>query len=130
MSALEYALSLAMEADARIILLHVLEGFVDEPDRKEFRALNVFEYYQRLEHDAFQRLAAAIPHDASIWARPVDRVVKGKAHRQILRIADEDGAELIVMGVSGHGALNRLLLGSTTDRVIREARCPVLTLHR
>ncbi len=129
MRALEYALSLAKEANARIILLHVLEGFVDEPDLNEFRTVNVFEYFQRLEQDASRRLAAAVPDDARVWARPIERIVKGKAHRQILRLAEEDGAELIVMGVSGQGALSRALFGSTTDHVIRAARCPVLTLH-
>ncbi len=127
--ALAYALSLAKEADARIILLHVLEGFVGEPDLKALRNLRVFEYYERLEQDASKRLAAVIPDEARLWARPVERIVKGKAYRQILRLAEEEGAELIVMGASGRGALNRLLFGSTAHHVTREARCPVLTLH-
>jgi nucleotide-binding universal stress UspA family protein len=128
--ALEYALSLAKEADARIILLHVIEGTVDDPDETQFRDLKVFEYYGRLEEAARARLAAAIPDDARIWAHPVESIARGKAYRQILRVAEEESAELIVMGIRGRGAINRLLFGSNTAHVIREATCPVLTLNR
>jgi nucleotide-binding universal stress UspA family protein len=130
MRALEYALSLAQETAARLVLLHVLEGFLDEPDAGELRELKVFEYYEQLEQRAAQRLAAAVPDEARVWAHPDERVVKGKAYRQILRLAAEEGADLIVMGVRGRGALNQLLFGSTTHHVIREASCPVLTIFR
>ena len=48
---------------------------------------------------------------------------------QIVELAGEMTADIIVMGVHGAGALNRRLFGSTTHHVIREARCPVLTLR-
>lgn len=53
----------------------------------------------------------------------------GKPYRVILDIAAQENAEVIVMGVHGRGVLNRRLFGSTTHHVIREARCPVLTLR-
>ena len=55
--------------------------------------------------------------------------MKGKAHQQILRIAEEGKYDLIVMGVRGTGALSRFAFGSTADRVIRQADCPVLTIR-
>jgi nucleotide-binding universal stress UspA family protein len=129
MRALDYALSLAKEADARIILLHVVEGFVDTPYANEFRNVSVLEYYEQMEADAAKRLVAAVPDDARTWARPVERVIKGRAYRQILKMAQDERAELIVMGVRGRGAIDRLIFGSTTHHVIRGAECPVLTLH-
>jgi nucleotide-binding universal stress UspA family protein len=130
MQALRYALSLAQEANSRIILLHVLEGFVDEPDFKEFRDLKVLDYHQHLEARATERLAQSIPDEARTWARPSHRVAKGKPYRQILRIAGEDNIDLIVMGVRGRGALDKLFFGSTTEQVIRRANCPVLTIRK
>jgi nucleotide-binding universal stress UspA family protein len=56
-------------------------------------------------------------------------VLSGKAYRAILEIEDQEKVEVIVMGVHGKGALNRRLFGSTTHHLIREARCPVLTLR-
>jgi nucleotide-binding universal stress UspA family protein len=129
MRALEYALSLAKEADARIILLHVIEGFVNAPYANEFRNVSVLEYYEQIEEDARTRLADAVPEDARTWARPAERVTRGRAYREILQIADEEGANLIVMGVRGRGAMDRFVFGSTTYHVIRRAACPVLTLH-
>jgi nucleotide-binding universal stress UspA family protein len=129
LKAREYGLSLAQEADARIMLLHVREGFVDEPDFKEFRDVNVLEYYQHREAEAMKRMMAAVPDEARVWSRPTEQVAKGKAYHQILRIVEEEKADLIVMGVRGRGALERLLFGSTTDHVVRRATCPVLTIR-
>jgi nucleotide-binding universal stress UspA family protein len=56
-------------------------------------------------------------------------VLSGKAYSVILDVAEREKAEVIVMGVHGKGALSRRLFGSTTHHVIREARCPVLTLR-
>jgi nucleotide-binding universal stress UspA family protein len=53
----------------------------------------------------------------------------GKPHREIVRIARERGAELIVMGAQGADALDFLIFGSTAQRVVRMASCPVLTVR-
>ena len=103
--ALEYALSLAEETDARLIVLHVVEGA------------------------AMARLKAAGPEEARVWCRPDERVITGKVYRTILKVAAEDHAEVIVMGAHGTGALHRRLFGSTMHHVIREAGCPVLSLR-
>jgi nucleotide-binding universal stress UspA family protein len=56
-------------------------------------------------------------------------VVKGQAHREILKLVADESVELVVMGVQGRSALSQWMFGSTTHLVIREAGCPVLTLH-
>jgi nucleotide-binding universal stress UspA family protein len=127
--ALEYALSLAKESDARLILLHVVEGFIDQPPLGEIAHFNVPEYRRYLEQDAMTRLKAAIPEEARTWCKPEERVASGKAYREILRVAAETEAALIVMGVHGRGAVDRWLFGSTTHHILREATCPALTLR-
>ena len=69
------------------------------------------------------------PKQASVWSTPEERVTRGRAYREILKVAKDEGVELIVMGVQGKGALTRLVFGSTTHHVIREAGCPVLTIR-
>jgi nucleotide-binding universal stress UspA family protein len=54
----------------------------------------------------------------------------GRPWREILRIAAERQTELIVMGVQGRGAADLLFFGSTTQHVVRDAVCPVMTLRR
>jgi nucleotide-binding universal stress UspA family protein len=127
--ALEYALSLAKEADARLILLHAIEDVLGEAGAATLGHLTVSEYHRQLEQDAVTRLRAVVPDEARVWARPEERVVKGRAHQAILKVVADEGVDLVVMGVQGKGVVNRLVFGSTTHRVIREAGCPVLTLH-
>jgi nucleotide-binding universal stress UspA family protein len=127
--ALEYALSLAKEADARLILLHAIEDVLGDAGAQTLGHLSASEYYHQLEQDAATRLRAAVPDEARVWSRPEERVVKGRAHEQILKVIADEHVDLIVMGVQGKGVVNQFLFGSTTHRVIREAGCPVLTLH-
>lgn len=127
--ALDYALSLAQEAGARLILLHVIESLLGEAGASELGHLSVSEHYRFLETDAVARLRSAVPEQARVWCTPEERVTKGRAYREILKVAGDEGVELIVMGVQGKGALNRLVFGSTTHHVIREAGCPVLTVY-
>src|SRR5262249_38500729 len=85
-------------------------------------------YRQLRENQAREELHAAIPADVDPLRRPIERLEVGKPDREILHLAGADHADLIVMGVSGHGTVGRLLFGSTTDRVVRQATCPVLTV--
>jgi nucleotide-binding universal stress UspA family protein len=127
--ALEYALSLAKEANARLILLHAIEDVLGEAGAQALGHLSVSQYYHQLEQDAVTRLRAVVPDEARVWARPEERVVKGRAHQEILKVVEVERVDLIVMGVQGKGVVNRLVFGSTAHRVIREAGCPALTLH-
>lgn len=127
--ALDYALSLAQEADARLILLHVIESLLGESGAAEMGHLSVAEFHRYLEEDAVAQLKSIVPEQARAWSAPEERVTRDRAYREILRIAKDEGVQLIVMGVQGKGALNRLLFGSTTHHVIREAVCPVLTVR-
>jgi nucleotide-binding universal stress UspA family protein len=124
--ALDYAYSLAREADGRVTLLHVVEGLFEREMPMDLH-LAVPEYRRQLESEARQRLRALMPEGAGDWYEPEEEVRFGRAHREILRLVDERPFDLIVMGVHGRGAVERLLFGSTTDQVIRQARVPVLT---
>jgi nucleotide-binding universal stress UspA family protein len=127
--AVEYAFSLAKEADARIILLHATEIFPENGAMPEAGSVDMEQHLRRIEQAARQRLRELIPSDASLWSQPETTVVDGRAHREILRAAEERQVDLIVMGVRGSGAVDRLLFGSTTQQIVRHATCPVLTVR-
>jgi len=127
-AALRYALSLAQEAGARLILLHVVE-WLSDLDRDREPGMDVPDLRRLLEGDARERLRRAVPAEARNWCTPEEVVTGGKAYREILRLARERDAQLIVMGAHGHGPWERMLFGSTTHHVLHAANCPVLTIR-
>jgi nucleotide-binding universal stress UspA family protein len=125
---LDFALSLAQESDARLTLLHVVDApAVDEIRDSGF--VTTSDHLASLEKRAADRLRAAVTDEVRNWCRPEEKVVSGKPWREILRVAAEAQADLIVMGVQGRHPVDLMLFGSTTHHVVREAACPVLTVR-
>src|SRR6266446_797817 len=56
------------------------------------------------------------------------RLVEGDAATEILRLVQETGSDLVVMGTHGRTGLARFLMGSVAEQIVRKAPCPVLTL--
>jgi nucleotide-binding universal stress UspA family protein len=123
--ALTHAFSLARETGALVTVLHVLELI---PEETWAKPMDVPEYRRLRKRDARERLHAALPVHAGENA-PIESLAMGKPYAEILRMARESKADLIVMGVSGHGAVERMFLGSTTNHVVRSATCPVMTVR-
>jgi nucleotide-binding universal stress UspA family protein len=123
-----YALSLAAEYEAALTVVHVLEGVAssDSPAYKELPETAAM--LRQVEATARQQLHQAIPEDARDWCDVKEQVALGRAHREVLRLAVEESADLIVMGARRHGLLAWTSMGSTLHHVVREASCPVLTV--
>jgi len=126
--ALGYALSLAQEADARLTVLTVLESLPDEFLREQ-RHFSIEEYRRFVIQDTREQLRKAIPEEARNWCQPEELLTEGRAYKEILRVAREQPADLIVMGVHGRNPIDIMLFGSTTQHVVREATCPVFTIR-
>jgi nucleotide-binding universal stress UspA family protein len=84
---------------------------------------------QRLDEEIARHLSAACAsfRDAGISCETVVRF--GDPAGEILELAREGGYELIVMGRRGLGAAAKLLLGSVSDRVVKQAPCPVTVVN-
>ncbi len=121
------AAELAGRWGATLQLLHVLEL---PPLPSFYGLLPDATALERLRQDAAEELATlaatTIGGDGVHWEGAVSR---GRAAEEIVRFAAEHGGELIVMPTQGRGGFDRLLLGSTAERVLRMAACPVLTLN-
>jgi nucleotide-binding universal stress UspA family protein len=123
--ALEHALSLAREASANLTLFHAVEWLAEE-------AITQYagrEVRRRIEREALERIRAAVPDDVRTWCTVDELVTSGRASREIVRLARERDASVIVMGAHGRHSLHRMFFGATTHHVVREASCPVLTLR-
>lgn len=126
--ALRYALSLAQESDARLVVAHVVE-LLSDGEIREYRMFTDPGYRANIERAAREQIAAAIPDAARRFCAIDEVVVIGRAYKEILRLAETREADLIVIGVHGRGAADLMLFGSTTQHVVRQAICPVLTLR-
>lgn len=123
---LGYAASIAQQGRASLTVVHVVDMGTDAadvlvPEGDAFRAARV--------EQARSAMSSALSPEIRQAADVTEIVATGKPYREILRIADERRAGLIVMGVHGRGAVDRMFFGSTTQHVVRQARCPVLTVR-
>ena len=117
---LRYALSLAQEFQSHLTLLHVIGEKAHEhlPD------------HNRIVSYLFHRLFEKIPPEAGLWCEPEVVVQCGDPAERILGVAGERPADLIVMGLHPTDHPERATHGpSVAARVVREARCPVLTVR-
>ena len=126
--ALGFALDLARQAGGLVTLLHVVEWLPEDEPRASAH-FNVPEFRGHMVNDARQRLRSLVAEESRAWCEIDDLIVSGRAHREILRAADERAADLIVMGAQGRGGVGLALFGSTTQQVVRRAACPVLTVR-
>jgi nucleotide-binding universal stress UspA family protein len=129
LAALDHGLKLAEESCAEIHVLHVIEWLAEEDPTAHIAGFDVPEFRRQLQLDAERRLAKLVPDEARNWCKPRELVTGGRPWREILRVAEGQNAELIVMGVRGRNPIDLALFGSTTHHVVRSARCPVLVVH-
>jgi nucleotide-binding universal stress UspA family protein len=122
--AVEHAVDLARTYDATIHALYVIDaGMYSSLEAGADIVIDALEDEGRAAVESVEREAA----EAGVEVETT--VTSGTAHQTILDYADEVDADLIVMGTHGRTGLNRYLLGSVTERVVRTAEVPVLTVR-
>jgi len=127
LAALRHAISLAADTGARVDVLSVVQLI---PMYETMSGVPL--YYPGmlgdLKADIWKRLNSVVAEAAP--EIPVERIVTvGSPHREIVRVASERNAELVLLGAYSHGPLDHMFFGSTTNHVVHQARCPVLTVR-
>ena len=127
-NALRYAAAFAKAFNAEVIVVHVLEkadflsnlppvadGYLppDLPEVQEKHARVLCE--QELAEVGLSQARVLLPH--------------GNPYAEIVQVAKDEEADLIIVGTHGRGMLAHLLLGSVAERVVRASPCPVLTVR-
>jgi len=125
--ALQYGLSLAQEFQADLHLVHVMQPPHDDYLKKPGEAKP--DLHRDLGAEIKSRLADIVPEEAQTWCKPVTVLLAGQPHEEITKYAMVNDIDLIVLGVRGYGLVESLFVGSTTDRVMRRASCPVLSVQ-
>jgi nucleotide-binding universal stress UspA family protein len=127
--AMTYAAALAEKFAAELYLLHVVQDlalFIPDAVAVAPPVAPPVEEFLAAAREALERVSKG----SQLAGLPVHREVReGTPFYEIIRFAKEMNIDLIVMGTHGHTGLTHVLLGSVTEKVVRKAPCPVLTVR-
>jgi nucleotide-binding universal stress UspA family protein len=121
---IDHASELARAHDAALHFLYVVNtaSFANLPMETSWESVT-----SMLREEGEDALRAA--EDRAGASRVVTAMREGPPSREIVEYAEAEGCDLVVMGTHGRGGLNRLLLGSVAERVVRSSDVPVLTVR-
>jgi nucleotide-binding universal stress UspA family protein len=124
--ALAHAIAMAQVYRAKVALVAV----VPPPPLLSWQApggmLGIHEAEQEELEKALREAADGVPDDLSVTTQLLD----GDPARELLRLARDGDFDVIVMGSRGRGRVTAALLGSVSNRVMHDARVPVIVIHR
>jgi nucleotide-binding universal stress UspA family protein len=123
--AFDYAVSLARWQRARLTVLEVIDA---SPPLASDAVPELYLVPGELTEGVRQELTTVVQPATSAGLAVDVRTADGRVAERILAVAGETGADLIVMGTHGRGGVQRLVLGSVTEKVVRQAHCRVLTI--
>lgn len=126
--AFDYALMLAKQFNAELSIIHV----INEPvDLRGFYVPHIsFEQLEKeIEEGAAKMMDAFCAEKLGSYAHYTTAIVTGIPYDEITAAASRIDASLIVLGTHGRTGLDHILFGSTAERVVRSASCPVLTVR-
>jgi nucleotide-binding universal stress UspA family protein len=128
--AYDYAYSLARHYGARLYLEHVIQALGAVYPYDDFPEMAATNIYENLSRKAEKRLQEMM-QKRSLTGPETEAVVdRGYVPESILAFAENKHADLIVMGTHGRRGLDRLMMGSVTESILRKAPCPVLAVRR
>ena len=126
-TALKYALKIAPTYNAKLQLLHVVEESI-HPAFYASGINSIFEINSQLKSRSKEVIREMLD---SVGGKEVETdifVVEGRASSEIIKFAEEKSSDLIIISTHGLTGIEHLLLGSVTEKVVRMAKCPVLTV--
>ena len=127
-NALKYAVPIAEKFRASLHLVYVVEPTIYPADLG-FGQVVLPGVEDELREKGGEELEALMEKEVGGRVKATCSVRTGNPHQEILREAEELGVAMIVVATHGHSGVEHMLFGSTADRVVRNAKCPVLTVR-
>lgn len=128
--AYDYAYSLAKHYGAKLFLEHVVQPLQVPYPYYAFPDAMVNDVYWNVSSEAEKRMKELAAARAWNGLQPEWVIQKGFVPDTILEFAETQAANLIVMGTHGRRGIDRVTMGSVTEKVLRKARCPVLAVRK
>jgi len=127
--ALRYGKSLAQTFGAALHVIHVVQEPFAQPWAVEAYGFSLATLQAEWQHDASARVEGLLSAEERTELNATLTTVLGHPFVEILRYAQAQEVDLIVLGTHGRGPLGHLVMGSVAERVVRKAPCPVLTVR-
>ncbi len=127
--AFEHGLSLAQEFESELHLAHVVETSIYQQLHKTESPVEE-ELQQEIQTRLIKKMQDMVPEEARNWCKPQTSLLGGHPYEELVKYAEKNNIDMIVLGTRGHGLVKSLLVGSTTDRVVRNAPCSVLSVSQ
>ncbi len=127
--AVRTAVDYAKAFDASFILAHIVDSWAGFPAYSEGIPVDVRNVVRDLEETAKEKLENLAGELSAKIGKISTRSKVGIPAEEIIRVAKEESADLIVLGTHGWTGLRHILLGSVAERVLRGAHCPVLVVR-
>jgi nucleotide-binding universal stress UspA family protein len=123
--ALRYALAFAAQFGAEVTLVHIVEQMV-YPGDWMYPPLAATDFATEKREQVLERLRAL---DAGSGVKTKHVVRLGRAWQEVVEIAREQKADMIILATHGYTGIKHVLLGSVAEKILRHAPCPVLSVR-
>ncbi len=123
--AMKYALDFAVERKAKLYILHVIQE-LSIPAGTEEVMYPVAQIYEDMEREAKKNIHRLVPKRFKEKVRVENIIIRGTPYLEIIKAAKKYDIDLITIATHGRTGISHVLLGSTAEKVVRKAPCPVL----
>jgi len=126
--AVSYAVDIAKKYNAKLCILHVMHD-LEKATGWYVPHITVDELYKDIEAGAEKELDKLYAEELRGFSSVEHKIVKGIPYEEIIRYSEENNMDLIVMGTHGRKGIDRIIFGSTAERVVKNSKVPVLTVR-
>jgi len=126
--ALPYAVDLAKHYNAKLYILHVIYD-IAATAYSHVPHISMDEFYKELSGWAQKEIETCCIEEIRGLSDVEKVVLKGIPYEEIIKFAAKEKIDMIVIGTYGRTGLERFIFGSTAERVVRRAPCPVMTVR-
>jgi nucleotide-binding universal stress UspA family protein len=128
LAALPYAVDLAKSYGAKLYFIHVIYD-MNAATGLHVPHVSLDAMYEEMQNGAEKEIRNFGSEITEGLKEVETRVIRGVPYEEILSFASENGIDMIIMGTHGRSGLDRVIFGSTAEKVVRNAICPVLTVR-
>jgi nucleotide-binding universal stress UspA family protein len=126
--ALRYAVDLTKRYNAKLYVLHVIYDFA-KATGSHIPHISADELYKEMNEWAIKEIDKSCVEDIRGLPDVDKKVLEGIPYEEIIKYAEKEKIDMIVIGTYGRSGLERFIFGSTAERVVRRAPCAVLTVR-